>query len=98
MKIDSNIILYIIYVLGAFTLYYTWQNDFNVFLLTLLLMLGALWCYLYVNEIITGWENKIDKIEKIVEVKIDNFINRIEAIKNLSQQFRNIKNINNDNQ
>lgn len=69
--IGSNIILFAIYILGAFTLYYTYQNDFNVFLLTLLLVFGALWCYLYITEFIGGWDEKINGIKQNIESKID---------------------------
>lgn len=85
--INSNTILYIIYIFGAFTLYHTYENDFEIFLLTSLLMLGALWCYLYINEFIDKLDNKFDKIEKIIGDKISFFINKIGNVKELAQQI-----------
>lgn len=87
--INSNTILYIIYVLGAYTLFYTYQNDFNVFLLTLLLMLGALWCYLFVDEFVDKWKDKIQNIENSVRDKIDFLTHKLVNLKDLP----NIKNL-----
>lgn len=84
--IDSNIVLYIIYILGAYTLFQTYQDDYEVFLLTLLLMLGALWCYLYINEVIDKWQNKIENVEKMVGGKIDFLIQNLFGIKDGIQQ------------
>ena len=68
--INSEVILQCILILSAFTLFYTYKNDFNVFLLTLLLITSALWCYMFINELTNNWSNKINKtvdnIEKIV--------------------------------
>lgn len=85
--IDSNTILYIIYIFGAFTLYHTYKNNFEIFLLTSLLMLGALWCYLYVNEFIDKWEKKLDMIEKTLGDKISFFMNKIGNVKEFAQQI-----------
>lgn len=81
MKINSNLLLYVIYALVIFTLFYTFQNNFSVFLLTLLLVLSVFWSYLYFESIVSGWENKINKVEKIiysvesiVNNKISNFV------------------------
>ena len=84
--IDSNIVLYIIYILGAYTLFQTYQDDYEVFLLTLLLMLGALWCYLYINEVIDKWHNKIENVEKMVGGKMDFLIHNLFGIKGRIQQ------------
>jgi hypothetical protein len=84
--IDSNTVLYIIYILGAYTLFQTYQNDFNVFLLTLLLMLGAFWCYLYINEVIDKWQNKIENAEKMIGGKMDFLIHNLFGIKGGIQQ------------
>lgn len=89
--IDSNIILFIIYVFGAFTLYHTYQNDFNVFLLTSLLALGAFWCYLYINESIDRWENKIGNIEKTVRSKIDFLTNKLFNPNQVMQDIQNLR-------
>ena len=68
--INSEVILQCILILSAFTLFYTYKNDFNVFLLTLLLITSALWCYTFINELTNNWSNKINKtvdnIENIV--------------------------------
>lgn len=82
--IDSNSILYIIYFFGAYTLFYTYQNDYCVFLLTVLLMLGALWCYLYINGIIDKWENKIENVQNLIKDKIDFLSAKLFNMKNLA--------------
>ena len=84
--INSNSVLYVIYLFGVITLFYTYQNDFNVFLLTLLLMLGAFWCYLYINEVIEKYKNKIDNLEKSVGSKIDFLIGKLFNVKEFTQQ------------
>lgn len=83
--INSTTILYIIYIFGAYTLFYTYQNDFNVFLLTLLLALGAFWCYLYIDEFVGMWETKIQNIENTVRNKIDFLAHKLFNLKDLSK-------------
>ena len=83
--VSSNDILFIIYVIGAYTLFYTYQNNFSVFLLTLLLMLSALWCYLHINERVDYWENKINNVKTSIENKVDFFVNKLPNIKDLTQ-------------
>ena len=81
--INSEVILQCILILSAFTLFYTYKNDFNVFLLTLLLITSALWCYMFINELTNTWSNKINKtvdnIENIVgnkaSILTDRFLN-----------------------
>lgn len=87
--INSNTILYVIYIFGAYTLFHTYQNDFNVFLLILLLALSAFWCYLYINEFIDKWDNKIQNIENFIANKIDFVVNILSNLKD----FENIKNL-----
>lgn len=82
--IDSNTILYVIIIFSAFTLYYTYQNDFGVFLLTVLLILSAFWCYLFIDEFKNKWENKFDNVKKSVEDKVDFLANKLF---NVSNQF-----------
>lgn len=88
--INSNTVLFIIYIASAYTLYQTYQNDFNVFLLTLLLILCALWCYLYISEIIDKWQNKIENVEKMVGGKIDFLIHNLFGNKDGIQQKMNM--------
>lgn len=75
--IDSKTLLYIISFFSAYILFYTYFNDYNIFLLIILLMLGVFWCYLYINEIITKCNDKIENIEKIVGGKIDFLIHKL---------------------
>ena len=82
--INSNTIIYIIFVFGAYTLFYTYHNDFNIFLLTFLLALGAFWCYLYIDEFIDKWETKIQNIENTVGSKIDFLIHKLFNLKDLT--------------
>ena len=87
--INSNTILYIIYVLAAYTLFYTYQNDFNIFLLTVLLVLGAFWCYLYIDKFVDVWETKIQNIKNTVGNKIDFLTHKLFNLKD----FANIKDL-----
>ena len=84
--IDSNTILNISYVFAAFTLFYTYQNDFNIFLLTFLLLLGALWCYLFIDEYITKFTDKMININKLVSDKIDYINNKLLNVAEITQQ------------
>lgn len=70
--INSEVILQCILILSAFTLFYTYKNDFNVFLLTLLLITSALWCYIYINELTNTWSNKINKTIENIENIVGN--------------------------
>ena len=70
--INSEVILQCILILSAFTLFYTYKNDFNVFLLTLLLIISALWCYTFINELTNNWSNKINKTVENIENIVGN--------------------------
>lgn len=70
--INSEVILQCILILSAFTLFYTYKNDFNVFLLTLLLITSALWCYTFINELTNNWSNKINKTIDNIENLVRN--------------------------
>jgi len=70
--INSEVILQCILILSAFTLFYTYKNDFNVFLLTLLLITSALWCYMFINELTNTWSNKINKTVENIENLVGN--------------------------
>jgi hypothetical protein len=70
--INSEVILQCILILSAFTLFYTYKNDFNVFLLTLLLITSALWCYIFINELTNTWSNKINKTVENIEKLVGN--------------------------
>jgi len=70
--INSEVILQCILILSAFTLFYTYKNDFNVFLLTLLLITSALWCYTFINELTITWSNKINKTVENIENIVGN--------------------------
>jgi ABC-type transport system involved in multi-copper enzyme maturation permease subunit len=70
--INSKVILQCILILSAFTLFYTYKNDFNVFLLTLLLIISALWCYTFINELTNNWSNKINKTVENIENIVGN--------------------------
>jgi len=73
--INSEVILQCILILSAFTLFYTYKNDFNVFLLTLLLITSALWCYTFINELTNTWSNKINKTVENIENIVGNKAN-----------------------
>lgn len=70
--INSEVILQCILILSAFTLFYTYKNDFNVFLLTLLLITSALWCYTFINALTNTWSNKINKTVENIENIVGN--------------------------
>ena len=70
--INSEVILQCILILSAFTLFYTYKNDFNIFLITLLLITSALWCYMFITELTNNWSKKINKIVENIENIVGN--------------------------
>jgi len=68
---NSLIIFIAIIIVLVYTLYYTFNNDFGMFLFVVLLLLSGLYIFEFVEEKIS-----------IITQKIDNSIQKIELLKN----------------
>lgn len=86
---DSTNIFIILIALIIYTLYWTWFNDFGLFLFIIIILLSGLFIYKYINDKIVYLENKIDtiineQIENINDIKsnmIDDKLNNLKNIK-----------------
>ena len=85
---DSTLIFIVLLGLIIYTLYWTWFNDFGMFLFVSIILLTGFFVYKYVNDKIIYLENKIDTI-------IDEQIQNINNIKSniLGEQLTNLKNL-----
>jgi hypothetical protein len=71
MNTNSTIILGIVFLILIYTLYFTYNNDFGMFLFIILLLTTSLFVYEYINERIN-----------IVTEKIDGTVQQINTLKN----------------
>jgi len=85
---DTTLIFIFLLALIIYTLYWTWFNDFGLFLFTSIILLTGFFVYKYISIKIIYWENKFDNI-------IDEQIQNINNIKSniVSEQLANLKNI-----
>jgi len=84
----STLIFIVLLALIIYTLYWTWFNDFGMFLFISIILLTGFFIYKYVNDKFIYWENKIDNI-------IDEQIQNINYIKSniIGEQLTNFGNI-----
>lgn len=84
---NTTLILIVLLALIIYTLYWTWFNDFGMFLFVSIILLTGFFVYKYVNDKIIYWENKIDNI-------IDEQIQNINNIKSniVDEQIINLGN------
>jgi hypothetical protein len=85
---DSTLIFVIILGLIIYTLYWTYFNDFGLFLFIILLLLTGLFITQYISEKVIYYENKI---KDIINEQIKN-INNIKS-NIMNEQMQNLKNI-----
>jgi len=85
---DTTLFFIVILALIVYTLYWTWFNDFGMFLFVSIILLTGLFIYKYVNNKIIYWENKIDNI-------IDEQIQNLNNIKSniVGEQLTNLGNL-----
>ena len=83
---DLSFIFAIILILLVYTLYWTYFNDYGLFLFVILLLLSGLFIYQFVSEKIIHFENKLFDYEN----KIENIINKqILKLKNIKSNIFN---------
>jgi hypothetical protein len=99
---DSTLIFVCILALIIYTLYWTYLNDFGLFLFILLILLTGIFIIQYISEQVIYYEDIIkniinnlfiyykDKIKDIINEQKQN-INKIKS--NMSEQMLNLKNI-----
>jgi ABC-type bacteriocin/lantibiotic exporter with double-glycine peptidase domain len=85
---DTTLFFIVLLVLIIYTLYWTWFNDFGLFLFISIIFLTGFFVYKYIDKKIMYWENKIDNI-------IDEQIQNINNIKSniVGEQLTNLKNL-----
>ncbi len=81
--LNTNLVLLLVIVLFAYTLYYTYSNDFGIFLFLILLSGVSYYIYLLLFDMINNIETKILNIES-------NINNSIMEIKSQYAKFENI--------
>jgi ABC-type multidrug transport system fused ATPase/permease subunit len=72
---NSTIILVITVILLIYTLYYTYSNDFGMFLFIVLILLVGIFLSEYIHEKITNIEEKINLIKDVITQRISNVRN-----------------------
>ena len=85
---DSSLILILLLGLIIYTLYWTFYNDFGLFLFIILILLSCLFISQYVGEKIVYYENEI---KNVINEQIQN-INNIKS-NIMNEQMQNLKNI-----
>lgn len=82
---DSSIILGLLCLLFAYTLFYAWNNDFGMFLFIFLIVMIIYYIWVLIEERINAFTHKVDVIR-------DEFTNKISDVKsnlsNLSEMLR----------
>lgn len=80
---DSRIILTIFAIILIYTLYYTYNNDFGMFLYIVLLIILGLFIYEYVENKINTITSKVEDKINIVKSEFDNGLQNLNNIKNI---------------
>lgn len=68
---NSSITLFLIVIILLYTLYFTYQNDFGMFLFIILLILSGLYIYEIINERIENINLKIDTLKNAIMSKFN---------------------------
>ncbi len=85
---DSTLIFVIVLALIIYTLYWTWFNDYGLFLFILIILLTGFFITQYVSEKVNYYENKINNL---INEQIQN-LNKIKS-NIMNEQVQNLKNI-----
>ena len=92
---DSKFVFIILLSLIIYTLYWTWFNDFGIFLLITIFLLTGFLIYNYIDNKIIHWENKIihwkNKFHNVIDEQIQN-INNIKS-NIIGEPLTNLKNL-----
>jgi Na+/proline symporter len=87
-EMNTTLFFIVLLLLIVYTLYWTWFNDFGMFLFVSIILLTGLFIYKYIDDKIIYWENKIDNI---IDEQIQNINNMKSNI--VEEQLTNLKNI-----
>ena len=77
------ITLIVLSIILIYSLYYTYNNDFSMFLYLILLIVAGLFCYQYIEYRINYYTEKIDASLSNIKNKIDNSLSKMDFIKNI---------------
>jgi hypothetical protein len=80
---DPRITLVILAVILIYSLFYTYNNDFSMFLYLILLIVAGLFVYQYIEYRIDYYSEKIDSTLSNMKNKIDSSLSNIHFIKNI---------------
>lgn len=78
----SSLTLIVLVIFTIYSLYYTYEKDYGMFLLIVLLLLASLYGYLYFEEQLDYYQNIILSYEQKINNSILNFVNNLDNIKN----------------
>ncbi len=77
------ITLTVLSIILIYSLFYTYNNDYSMFLYLILLIVGGLFVYQYIEYRINYYTEKIDESISGLKNKIDNSLSNIHFIKNI---------------
>jgi hypothetical protein len=77
----SSLTLVILIIVTIYSLFYTFKNDYGMFLLIILLLLASLYGYLYFEEQYSYYQSIIKSYEQKFDNSILNFVNTLDNIK-----------------
>ena len=80
---DRRITLGVLIILLIYSLYYTYNYDFGMFLYLILLIVAGLFIYEYVEYRINYYSEKIDTSLLDIKTKIDDSLSNLDFVKNI---------------
>lgn len=87
---DTTLFFIVLLALIIYTLYWTWYNDFGLFLFIFIILLTVLFVYKSVNEKIVYWKDKIDKqIQNLNNIKSNIIGEQLSNLKNIKSSLFN---------
>lgn len=91
---DLRITLLILSIILIYSLYYTYNNDFSMFLYLILLIVGGLFAYQYVEYRIDYYSEKIDtnisNAKNQINSNLSNIKNQVESSLSNTHFIKNI--------
>jgi hypothetical protein len=76
---NLSLILLVGVIVLIYSLFYTYSNDYGVFLLIVLLLIAGLYSYVYVEEQINNATQKIDNVVHKFDVLKDNLFSILKS-------------------
>ena len=80
---DRRITLVVSIIILIYSLYYTYNYDFGMFLYFILLIVAGLFIYEYIEYRITYYSEKIETSLYDMKIKIDDSLSNIDFVKNI---------------